>query len=135
MSDNPQGNIANIDNARQQKQAPVAVQKFTNQHRDALLMAVYQMLQHQQHQQAFVVLRAMLLIQPDDQRLLKFASYALVGMGQHAEALKVIEKCLARDEAIDPVVYLIQSWALWGVDRKDEARTQFRRYVEMRNLS
>ncbi|MGF1526676.1 MAG: hypothetical protein ACFCBW_07780 [Candidatus Competibacterales bacterium] len=126
---------ANVANMNQARKAPVAIPEFTPQHRDALLLAIYKMLQHQQPQQAMVLLRAILLVQPKETRLLKYLAYAQVALNQHKDALKTVELCMEDGDAVDPVVYLIQSWALQGLERKDEARAQFRRYVEMLNLS
>jgi Flp pilus assembly protein TadD len=91
-------------------------------------------LQHGQVEKALTLLRASVVLAPDDQGLLKMLSWAYLRAGDAGRALDTAGRYGAAggDQGEGSPIQLIRARALWQLGRHDEARHLFERFIAAR---
>lgn len=94
---------------------------------EALLLLAYLYTAHHRHAKAFILLRGLAELRPDDPRVLRPLAYACLREQRHAEALDLCERLLG--PAGGPPVgetlactLRLKAAALWGMGNQAEAR-------------
>jgi Flp pilus assembly protein TadD len=91
-------------------------------------------LQHGQVGKALTLLRASVVLAPDDLALLRMLSWAYLRAGDAGRALDTAGRYGAAggDESDPSPIHLIRARALWQLGRHDEARRLFERFTGAR---
>jgi type III secretion protein Y len=71
---------------------------------------------------------------PDDQEVLRTLAYTFLLDGAPDQALEIIERLYAMQEAGEPTLQLLKSQALWAAGRHVEARETFKLYHQQRAM-
>ena len=130
--DAEQQHLRQIDAAQALNPQP-ADDPLSSDQRDALCVLGYSFIQHRQTDKALTLFEALHALLPDDPHVQKSLSYVYLTAQRYSEALETAERWEQGDNSGDSApIFLIQSQALWGLDRAEEARQRLQRYVEAR---
>jgi Flp pilus assembly protein TadD len=100
---------------------------------EALLLLARLYVMHEKHGKARVLLEGLFDLEPEDERVLRLLAYALLKAGEYEQSLgklRVIDELRKNElseytqDAEDTACLLrLKAAALWGLQRKEEART------------
>lgn len=116
---------------------PPAVSPLSEDQLDALYVLGYSFIQHRQNDKAMTLFEALAALYPDDPHVQKSLSYVYLCARRYGDALVQAEAWQAQaDASAEPLsatdvagMALLQSRALWGLDRAGDAREQLRRFI------
>lgn len=98
---------------------------------DVMRLLGHVFLLHGRPDQALVMLRAVCVMAPDDQRAMRSLALAAIRCGQAAEASRVLDKLRDSGDA-SPVLHLLQGQALAATGRNAEAERAFSQFTAAR---
>lgn len=101
------------------------------EHKDALCLLGYSFIQHRQGEKARLLFTALTTLFPQDIPIKLSLGYACLMTEHYAQALETAGSCqpTSVSGADNTPVDLIKIQALWGLDRKDEARRLLQSYL------
>jgi Flp pilus assembly protein TadD len=98
---------------------------------DVMRLLGHVFLLHGRPDQAIVMLRAVCVLAPDDQRALRSLALAAIRSGQGGEATRALDKLRDNGDP-SPVLHLLQGQALAASGRHNEAEQAFNQFAAAR---